>query len=96
MFVVAVIQHHNALLYNQLPGLRGEGEGRAAQLPREPGIVSLISEPVCCSSRCSVFVQRNGSDNNSNTQRVIKTPHIVRFSKFLYRYTQQEICSKDR
>jgi len=47
------------LLYNQLPGLRGEGEAWAIQssLQQSVGTISLHSEPVpvCNSFECDVF-----------------------------------------
>jgi len=56
MMMMCVCQRHNALLYNQLPCLRGEGDGPAIQQP--PAIISLHSEPVCnntswCTALCS-------------------------------------------
>ena len=45
LYCIVKRQRQNTLLYNQLPGLRGEGDGHAAQLSlQDASIISLHSE----------------------------------------------------
>ena len=47
LYCIVKRQRQNTLLYNQLPGLRGEGDGHAAQLSLQAAsVISLHSVPV--------------------------------------------------